>query len=165
MHIFRFPEEILRQKCEDIVFFDELLHAVVTQMTELMYEENGIGLAAPQVGINRNLIVVDPTSGEDSKALLVLVNPKIIFECGSVESEEGCLSIPGLRGTVTRSEMINVEFHDVNGEKKSLTAQGILSIVIQHEIDHLNGILLVDRIVKNIKTSKKKIQKVIEKTA
>ena len=164
MDILQTPDKTLRQKSEDITFFDEFLRMFVSQMIETMYEHNGVGLAAPQVGVNRNVVVVDPSSGEDNSALKVLVNPKITARRGSIESEEGCLSIPGYRGTVTRSESVDVEYCNEVGEKLTLTATGFLAIIIQHEIDHLHGILFVDR-VSSLKMTPKKKAKAAEKTA
>lgn len=164
MEILRSPDKALRQKSEDISFFDDFLRMFVDLMVETMYEGGGVGLAAPQVGVNRNVIVIDPTGGDDSSALKVMINPKIITRRGSIESEEGCLSVPGFRGTVTRSESVDVEYFTQTGEKQTLTATGFLAIIIQHEIDHLHGILFVDR-VSSLKITPKKKVKAAEKTA
>ena len=115
-------------------------------MIDTMYMDNGIGLAAPQVGISKKIIVVDPTFGDDENSLRDMINPEIIETEKECELEEGCLSIPGVFEMVTRPEKITVKYHDVDGEEHRLEADGLLARVIQHEIDHLEGILFIDRL-------------------
>lgn len=163
MLVMQNPEKCLRKKSEDITFFDDFLRIFVDQMIDTMYEEGGVGIAAPQVGVNRNVIIVDPSAGNDAAALRVMINPKIIDQSGSIESEEGCLSVPGYKGFVTRSENIVVEYCDLVGEHQKVTTSGYLAIIIQHEIDHLNGVLFVDR-ANSLKLVSKK-HSAAEKTA
>lgn len=145
MEVLKVHDKKLRQVSEDISYFDDFLQLFVNQMIETMYEHDAIGLAAPQVGVNRNVIVVDPSMGEDKTAIKIMINPKITERSGTIETEEGCLSIPGFKGIVPRSEHIEVEFSDILGVSQKIKVSGILSIIIQHEIDHLHGILFVDK--------------------
>ena len=121
-------------------------------MAETMYDAPGIGLAAPQVGRNQRVIVVDAGDDPETEStakLYKLVNPEIVAHSGKVKSPEGCLSIPGVRETVSRYESVEVSYLDEHGEKQLLKADGMLSIVLQHEIDHLNGITIFDRRIPN----------------
>jgi peptide deformylase len=120
-------------------------------MLQTMYSSDGIGLAAPQVGINKQLIVIDSEPNEPDNPPLVLINPKIIgYSSELCNGEEGCLSIPGVYMEVTRPETIDVSFKDENGRPSKLKASGLLARVIQHEMDHLNGIMFVDRVENNL---------------
>ena len=158
MQILSHPNEILRHPAVDVSFFDELLKAIVDQMIDAMYTYGGVGIAAPQVGISRKIIVVDPSAGEDAKQMTVMVNPKIISSFGTQESIEGCLSIPNTRGKVTRAEQIEVEFQTLTGETQRITATGFYATIIQHEVDHLFGILFIDRATE-ITTPRKQFRK------
>lgn len=158
MQILTHPNDILRQCASDVLFFDELLKVIVDQMVDTMYSNGGVGIAAPQVGISRRIIIVDPSSGEDAKQMMVMINPKVISTSGTQESIEGCLSIPNTRGKVTRAESIEVEFQTISGESQRLTASGFLATIIQHEIDHLCGILFIDR-ASEIITPRKQLRK------
>lgn len=139
-----FPDPVLREECSPVNGFTGELAQLLDDMKETMYQENGIGLAAPQVGETIRATVVDVS--EDGSDLIELVNPVIIASEGQVSSEEGCLSIPDYRDTVVRDALITVEAFDREGTKFTLEAEGILSICIQHEIDHLDGVLFVDRL-------------------
>lgn len=165
MEIVTHPDKRLRQKSADIVFFDDFLRLFVSRLVESMYEHGGVGIAAPQVGVCRNIIVVDPSGGDDASQMLVMINPKIVDRKGSVESEEACLSVPGFKGKLIRSSEVDVEFRDVNGESKSIHAAGSLAIIVQHEIDHLLGVLFVDRAVSVSMTQRQKKISAAEKTA
>jgi len=147
LNIYTYPDDVLRRRAEPVSDvnapdFQEL----ITDMVETMYEAPGIGLAAPQVGVSRRLCVVDITSGEDPAALLVLVNPEITEVWDKETREEGCLSVPGFYYEVTRPSRIAVRFQDRHGRPVELLADGLLARAIQHEIDHLNGVLFVDRL-------------------
>ena len=113
-------------------------------MAETMYKSNGIGLAATQIDVHKQMIVVDVSTKKDS--LYTLINPKIIEKKGRVEVEEGCLSVPDIVATVSRAEYIKIETLNLRGEKKYIEATEILAVCIQHEIDHLNGICFVDKV-------------------
>jgi peptide deformylase len=158
MEILSHPNETLRQPSSDVSFFDDLLKAIVDQMIDAMYTNGGVGIAAPQVGISRKIIIVDPSAGEDAKQMTVMVNPKILSTMGSQESIEGCLSIPNTRGKVTRAEEVEVEYQTITGETLRLKATGFHATIIQHEVDHLFGILFIDRATE-ITTSKKQLRK------
>jgi len=139
-------DTVLRQKAEKVSKFDENLRKMVTRMFKLMYEggeTGGVGLAAPQIGISKSILVYD--IGRRSG---VLVNPKIVAHSEETEiGEEGCLSVPGIYGPVKRYKWIIVEYQDLNGRKKKEKFEDFDARVIQHEMDHLDGILFVDKIV------------------
>ncbi len=139
-----YGDEILRKKAKYIKNYDKKLQRLIDDMFDIMYESGGIGLAAPQVGVSRKLILVD-TYEEGEK--FVLVNPKIIWECEEkTVMKEGCLSIPGIEGE-ERSRQIKVKFNDhETGEEIIMEASDLLARVILHETDHLNGVLFIDHL-------------------
>lgn len=146
MHIITYPSDILRAKSTAVENFDHSLRATVAAMIDTMYTNNGVGLAAPQIGINERLIVVDPTSGQSAHSLIVMVNPKIMWSSDDVETKsEGCLSVPGIILGVCRNSEIEVEYSDMSGTQHYGLYSGLTARIIQHEIDHLDGVLLVDR--------------------
>ena len=115
-------------------------------MAETMYAAPGVGLAAPQVGVSERLIVVDVRNTEGTEGLITLINPEIIEVEGRVVEEEGCLSLPGITENVSRAERVVVRGHDLNEQEQEIEAAGLLAVALQHEIDHLEGILFIDRI-------------------
>ena len=115
-------------------------------MAETMYAAPGVGLAAPQVGVSERLIVLDVRNREGTKGLITLINPVIIEAEGRVVEEEGCLSLPGITENVPRAERVLVKGHDLDEREQEIEAEGILAVALQHEIDHLEGILFIDRI-------------------
>ncbi len=139
-----FPDPVLKQKATPVVAFDSNLKTLLKNMAETMYYEKGVGLAAPQVGITHRLVTIDVS--EERTDLKLLVNPEIIKKQGKCSGEEGCLSIPGYRDVVERSEIITVKAQDPDGEVIEFEASGLLSVCIQHEIDHLDGVLFIDRL-------------------
>lgn len=147
-----YPDPRLAQKSAPVTEVTEELRAFVKNMVDTMYEEDGIGLAAPQVGDLRRIIVVDITGPEKREELRVYLNPVIepISEANGkvkmVEGEEGCLSVPNCRSKVSRAERIHFTAEDLDGNKVDFEADGLLSICLQHETDHLNGVLFIDRI-------------------
>lgn len=143
MKILEYPHPALRQKAEEVTSFDDSLKSTLDEMLEAMYEAKGIGLAGPQVNILKRITVIDLGEGEGP---LKLVNPVISNASGSVTIEEGCLSIPELRAKVTRPDKISVTAQDENGQKISFVAEELLAVCIQHEVDHLNGVLFTDRV-------------------
>lgn len=143
-----YPNSILRQKAQAIQDLNGRVATLIEDMIETMHHAPGIGLAAPQVGEGVRLIVVDLSIHTDSKALIVLVNPVIVATQGEAVSEEGCLSIPDTSGDVVRADGVEVKGFDQDGREISLQASGLLSRVLQHEIDHLDGILYFDRMSK-----------------
>ena len=144
-----FPEEVLRQKAEPIEVFDEKLADLVDDMIETMREAPGVGLAAPQIGISKQIIVVEFGDEEDDslpKQLYIVVNPEIVKQSrDAVPGIEGCLSVPGLVGEVSRSSVVTVKGQDIHGKPIKVRAQGWLARIFQHEIDHINGVLYTDR--------------------
>jgi len=136
----KYPDPSLRGKCSRVENVGAKERKILARMAETMYSAGGIGLAGPQVGINQQFIVVDVGEG-----LIKLVNPKIVFEEGESRMEEGCLSLPGIFVNVKRAGKILVEGWDERGEKIKLSAEGLFAHVLQHEIDHLQGILIIDR--------------------
>jgi peptide deformylase len=139
-----FPSEILRSQTKTVKQINVETTEIIERMFNTMYEAQGIGLAAPQVGILQKIVVIDISNNRNEK--IALINPKIIDSNGSVKSEEGCLSIPGYRETILRSDTVTVEYTTQDNELKTFSASGILAFCLQHEIDHLNGILFVDRL-------------------
>ena len=148
MKILLYPNNLLRQESLEVDKFDDELCKFTSLLAEEMYAHHGVGIAALQVGINKRIIIVDANADKDDSFPLVMVNPRIIESSGNVTSREGCLSIPDVRGDVLRSKNIVVEYQTVSGEKLTLNADGLQSNVIQHEIDHLDGVLFIDKIKK-----------------
>lgn len=142
-----YPTPVLRKEAAPVETFNEDLAKVVEAMYRRMYDSKGVGLAAPQVGLPQRILVINPT-GEpgDKTGELALINPTIVDRFGDESTyEEGCLSFPGIYAEVKRPDKCKVEAMDVNGEKLELEFEGFASRVVQHEYDHLQGILLVDR--------------------
>ena len=145
MKVLRYPNAILRDPAKPIVEFGPSLKELADKMLETMYGHGGIGLAAPQVGHSIRLIVVD-VSGDRSQPL-VMVNPRILKTADEfVTYREGCLSFPGLYETLRSRKSIEIEYQGLDGKIQTYTAEGLLSVCIQHEIDHLDGRLMIDRI-------------------
>ena len=138
-----FGEPILREKAKRVRNFDKELKILVQDMLETMRQADGIGLAAPQLGIPLRVTVIEVPE-EDP---IVLVNPEVVEQQGQRQCSEGCLSYPGYRGVTNRSELVRVKALDVNGEKLRIKADGLLAQALEHEIDHLNGILYTDVLI------------------
>ena len=147
---------VLRRKCREVDEINEDVYKLIDIMAKLMYQNKGLGLAAPQVGILKRVIIADVGDG-----LVSLVNPRILWRQGKDVMSEGCLSIPGINLEIKRSKEVIVEGLNKEGEKVQLGAVGLLARVLQHEIDHLDGVLLVDRVSKKrIKSIKKELDKI-----
>lgn len=140
--ILNYPDPRLHTVAKPITTFDANLKRLVQDMKETMYAAPGIGLAATQVNQHVQLIVID--TSKEQNDVLVLINPKIVSQSGMQTYEEGCLSVPGIYETVTRAEQIKVQAQDVDGKKFTLEADGLLSVCIQHEMDHLKGKVFVE---------------------
>lgn len=138
--IVKIGDQSLRDKAKKVSRFTPNLLRLLDSMGETMYDAKGVGLAAPQIGVPKRLIVLDAGEG-----LLQLVNPEIVEAAGEEEAVEGCLSIPGLQGEVTRAERVLVRALDGQGQELEIRGEGMLARVLQHEIDHLDGILFIDR--------------------
>jgi len=138
-------DPVLRRKAEPLPAVDEDIRRLIKDMFETMYEADGVGLAAPQVGVSQRVIVIDPHE-QDVKPF-GLVNPVIVQSADDVErGEEGCLSIPGLKDIVERPAAVVVEALDADGKPVRIEAEGLLARVLQHEVDHLDGVLFIDRV-------------------
>ena len=147
LDIVTYPDKFLKNPTRAVENIDGKLQGLIDDMGGTMYQAPGIGLAAIQVGIDKSLLVYDIAPKEEGRRLNVLINPKIIAREGEVLSEdEGCLSVPDLRADVKRAARILVEAVDRDGNPLRIEAEGMLAIVLQHEIDHLNGTLIVDHI-------------------
>lgn len=140
--ILKYPDERLRTVAEPVTSVDDSLRDTIDAMFETMYDSNGVGLAATQVNVHKRLFLAD--CSEDQSEPLVFINPEITEKDGLFANEEGCLSFPGVYAKVERASKVTVKALDRNGEAFSLTAEGLLAICIQHELDHLNGKLFVD---------------------
>lgn len=137
-------DEILRKKSREVEKVDDKIREILDDMVETMHKYNGVGLAAPQIGILKRLVVIDLY---DDKGPIKLVNPEIIKEKGTQEVEEGCLSFPNKFAKVIRPEEVTVKALDENGKQIKISAKGLLAQAISHEIDHLNGVLFIDKII------------------
>ena len=147
LEILEYPERILSKPVLPVTDINGDLQQKIDDMAQTMYQAPGVGLAASQVGINQCFLVYDVSPRDDKRALHVLINPRIVCQEGEVLSEnEGCLSVPDYRSDVVRFSQIQVEAVDRDGKPLSFAAEGYLAIVLQHEIDHLQGILFIDRI-------------------
>lgn len=147
MEIVRYPHPALRWKSTDITRIDDQLRGIVRQMFDLMYEAKGIGLAANQVALPLRLFIMNPTADPtDVESEMVFINPEIVSRKGSELGEEGCLSLPELYSEVRRAKDIVVEAYDLEGQGFELTVDDLPARVIQHEIDHLDGVMFVDRV-------------------
>jgi len=136
----------LEKVCAPVTTFDENLRNLVRDMFETMYAASGIGLAAPQIGVDLRLIVMDVPKGEEKGQQIVLANPEIIHQEGRQREEEGCLSIPDFTAVVERPYKVIVVGQDIDGNRCEMTGEGLLARAFCHEIDHINGILYIDRI-------------------
>ena len=142
LNILRYPDARLHKIAVPVTVFDAQLKQLVADMAQTMYEAPGIGLAATQVDVHKQLIVIDASERRDS--LVVLINPEIVDASGVSDIEEGCLSVPGIYDTLERAERVKVRAYDQNGKLFTLEAQGLLAVCIQHEMDHLRGKVFVE---------------------
>ena len=142
--ILTYPEPILRKRARPVETIDGNIEKLVEDMADTMYAAPGIGLAAPQVGESLRIITVDVT--EEREGLIVLINPEIISWEGECAGEEGCLSIPDFKEVIPRKKKVVIRGLDISGKEMKIPAEGILAISFQHEIDHLDGMVIVDRI-------------------
>jgi peptide deformylase len=164
------PDPILRKKCESLEQVDDDVRKLMKEMLETMYEAPGIGLAAVQVGILKRLIVIDISKDKEKRNPLFFVNPKIVHQSKETSIyEEGCLSLPGQFAEIERPAKCVLKYINYNGNEEELKAEGLLATCIQHEVDHLNGILFIDylsklkkdMIIKKLVKHKKEIERII----
>jgi peptide deformylase len=153
LRIRHLPEEVLRQKAKKVPAIDKSTQMLIDDMLETMRENNGIGLAAPQVGVSLRLAVLQMPEKEP----MVLINPEIVKRSGSRELVEGCLSVPGYNGEIVRSETITVKAMDRDGKKIRIKAEGLMAQALEHELDHLNGTLYLDYIEDESKLKKMEV--------
>jgi len=146
LEILKFPNPKLKKKSLPVEAIDDDLRRLVLNLAETMYAAPGVGLAAPQVGHSLRLAVIDVTPVAEKKNLLVLINPEIISAEGECTWDEGCLSVPDYNEDVKRKEKVVVRYQDLEGKVCEIAAEGLLAIALQHELDHLDGILFIDRI-------------------
>jgi peptide deformylase len=146
LEIKEYPEPVLRKKAEPIDIIDEEIRQLARDMAVTMYAAPGIGLAAPQVGRSIRMIVVDLMSGEGGGELITVINPEIVRAEGEVVIEEGCLSVPDVREDVTRPGEVTVKGLDLDGKEIIVEADDLFAVCLQHEIDHLNGVLFIDHL-------------------
>ncbi len=144
--IVKFGAPELERRSEEITDFTQDLEGLVEDMVQTMYAAPGVGLAAPQIGLNIRLIVIDTTVGEDPKQLIVMANPVLLEQEGEQREEEGCLSVPGYAGVVNRPAWVKVEGQDIEGKELTMEGTGLLARAFCHEIDHLDGKLFVERL-------------------
>jgi peptide deformylase len=145
LKIVKYPEPVLSQPGEPVTEFDSDLRNFVADMFETMYAAQGIGLAAPQVGVSKRITVIDLGMGKDPAQKLVLINPEIIFREGKQYEEEGCLSFPDIREKIQRALKVAIRAQDEHGEWFEMDGEELLSRAFQHEIDHLDGVLFLSR--------------------
>lgn len=149
MKILTVPDPLLKRKCAPVEKIDDDLRKTLDDMLETMYAAPGVGLAAPQVGILKRMVVIDVTREGEERHPYRMINPRITGESDTIVlHEEGCLSVPEQYAEVERFESVTVEYTDENGKKQTLTADGLLAICIQHELEHLDGHLFIDHLSK-----------------
>jgi peptide deformylase len=141
--IVKYGDPVLETPTKPIETFGEELQKLVSDMFESMYAAQGVGLAAPQIGIGRRVAVIDVSNGKNPEAKLVCANPEIIYAEGEQREEEGCLSIPGFRGHVARPQYVTVRAYDATGKEFEMRGEGLLARAFCHEIDHLDGLLFL----------------------
>ena len=149
LKIYEYPDPILKQKAAPVEEVNDELRRLFDDMLETMYSATGVGLAAPQVGVSKRVVVIDTHDQEEGEAPspLYLANPEIVWHSEEkICHEEGCLSVPDQHAEVVRFEQVRVRYRDYRGNACELTADGLLAIALQHEIDHLDGVLYIDRI-------------------
>lgn len=140
------PNPVLKQKAQPVAKVDDEIRTLIKDMFESMYAADGVGLAAPQIGVLKNVIVLDTTPRQPESKPVAMVNPEILSLEGKCTYKEGCLSVPGEAEDVERAAVVTARYLDENGDEKTLTADGLLAIAIQHECDHLKGVMFVDHI-------------------
>jgi peptide deformylase len=140
------PDPILKKKASPVARVDEDVRALVKDMFDTMYAADGVGLAAPQIGLLKRVIVVDTRPRQPESRPIAMINPEIVATEGETTSTEGCLSIPGEAEEVERAAAVRVRYLDPDGREQTIVAEGLLAIAVQHETDHLDGTVFVDRI-------------------
>jgi len=140
------PHPVLKQKAQPVAKVDDEIRTLIKDMFESMYAADGVGLAAPQIGVLKNVVVLDTTPRQPEAKPVAMVNPEILSLEGKMTYKEGCLSVPGEAEDVDRAAVVTVRFLDENGDEQTLTCEGLLAVAVQHETDHLKGVMFVDHI-------------------
>ena len=138
------PDPILKKKASPVSQVDDSIRSLVNDMFETMYAADGVGLAAPQIGVLKQVIVLDTTPRQPESKPVAMINPQIIAKEGTTKYSEGCLSVPGEAEEVERAAKVTAKFLDVSGREQTIEAEGLLAVAIQHETDHLHGTMFVD---------------------
>lgn len=147
LKVYEYPHPVLKQKALPVDKVDDELRALLDDMLETMYASNGCGLAAPQVGVSKRMVVIDIAHEGEEPAPLYMVNPEIVWKSDELEvCEEGCLSLPELRAEVERPASVKIRYLDYNGNACELLAEDFLAVAAQHELDHLEGVLYIDHL-------------------
>jgi peptide deformylase len=146
LEILKYPHPILKKRSETVSRIDEDVKKLIHDMRETMHAAGGIGLAACQVGVSRRVVVLDVSAMDPQQSFFAMINPEVIFEEGEIDHEEGCLSVPDCFEKLRRREKIRVRGISPEGKEMEVAGEGILAIALQHEIDHINGILILDRV-------------------
>ncbi len=147
LKVYEYPHPVLKQKADKVSEVDDEMRALLDDMLETMYAENGCGLAAPQVGVSKRAVVIDIAREDEEPAPLYMVNPEIVWHSEETEvCEEGCLSLPAMRAEVERPAAVRIRYLDYNGKACELLAEDFLAVAAQHELDHLDGILYIDHL-------------------
>lgn len=147
LKLYEYPHPVLKQKALKVEKVDDSMRSFLDDMLETMYADAGVGLAAPQVGVLQRVVVIDVAREDEEPHPIYMVNPEIVWKSDEkVCGEEGCLSVPEQRAEVERYASVKVKYLDYNGLKQELLAEGFLAIAVQHELDHLDGVLYIDRI-------------------
>lgn len=144
--ILKYPHPALKQRALPVERVDAGVQALVDDLAETMYDAPGVGLAANQVGVLSRVFVVDCAAEDEASQLLVFINPEIVTAVGTIQWEEGCLSFPGITEEIRRAERVTARALDRDGRPFELTAEGLLAVAIQHELDHLNGVVMLDKL-------------------
>lgn len=154
MKVLNYGDPVLRKQAEKVTKVSAKIQKLVADMFDTMYAYNGVGLAAPQVGVLKRIFVLDCTTDEEPMPQMVFINPVIVRKCGAIYSREGCLSFPDVFTDVKRYETITVRYMNMKGKTTEMTVEGgtLLCRAIQHELDHLNGVLFVDHVVDRFTT-------------
>jgi peptide deformylase len=160
LHILHYPDPRLKRAAADVEAFDAPLRRLAERMFEILFAARGVGLAAAQVGVGLRMFVSSPAVQEDDRH--VYVNPRVLTAEGQQEEEEGCLSVPNVTSTIKRLNLVTIEAFDLDGAKFQETGQGLLARIFQHEIDHLDGMLVIDRMGSLARLSHRRTLKELE---
>ena len=165
LKISKYGSDVLRQVAQPVEEITDEIRQIAEDMLKIMYDSDGVGLAAPQIGISRRIVVIDAKPDDPFSDPIALINPEIVERTGQADAEEGCLSVPEVSGDVKRAEKVTVEALDLDGKKVQIEATDLLARVVQHEIDHLNGVLFVDHLGRlKQQLIKKQLRKIEKKT-